>query len=453
MRRVPDHFEDRVICIIGMGYVGVTLAVAMADKGFQIYGVEKLEAVLEQFRQLKPHFFEKDLEEQLHKHLISGRIQVSSAIPARPDTSIYIVTVGTPIGPDKKIRWEPIIEVSTQLGKVMKDNDMVILRSTVKVGATRNVVLPLLQVGGARVDLAFCPERTIEGNALSELSSLPQIVSGITEFACLRAAGIFSLLTPIVVKVSSLEIAELAKLLNNTTRDLDFAFANEVALMCEALDIDVSEVVRATTLHYPRGKLAYPGPVGGPCLEKDPYILAESLEEHSVIPELALLGRKKNEELPRNAVERIHSSILEYTDGRELMNPVIAILGLAFKGKPETDDLRGSVAIPLIKELCEVFPQASIRAYDPVVCKDKSASLGLSLVQVDTLEQAFSGAHVVIIQNNHAQFQKMPIRELALSMSQPAFIYDYWNLFAERKEITRGLKYFGLGFQMEGDEA
>ncbi|MNV32656.1 UDP-N-acetyl-D-glucosamine 6-dehydrogenase [compost metagenome] len=453
MNPVSVIYEDRVIGVIGMGYVGVTLAVGLADAGFQIYGVEKAEAVLEQLHQMKPGFYEQDLEEHLIRHLKSGRIQVSRDIPADQGIRTYIVTVGTPVGPDKKIRLEPIMEVGRQLADVLKDGDMVILRSTVKVGVTRHTVLPLLQAGGASVDLAFCPERTVEGKALSELSSLPQIVSGLTESACLRAARLFSFLTPTVIKVGSLETAELAKLVSNTIRDVNFAFANEIALICEPLNINMSEIIHATTLHYPRCNLSAPGPVGGPCLEKDPYILAESLELHNVVPKLTLTGRKINEELPNRSAERIAEILRAYTEGKGTVRPEITILGMAFKGSPETDDLRGSMAFPLIEAIRKQFPDAALRIFDPVISPGKLAKLSLAGVQVaNTLEEAFKGTHVAVIQNNHPVFRSMPLHQLAGTMDSPAIVYDFWNLFQGRDDDVRQFKYIALGARMDGEE-
>ena len=208
MNRHLDCYRDNVICIIGMGYVGVTLAVALADAGLTIVGVEINESILEQLTLLRPSFFEENLEEHLHRHLVSGRITVSRTIPRKETISVYIVTVGTPVNQDKKINLEPIITVSKQIAEVIKPDDLVILRSTVKVGVTRNVVLPILTERHARVHVAYCPERTIEGKALAELNSLPQIVSGLNDESLMRASALFQQLTRTIVPAESLEAAE-----------------------------------------------------------------------------------------------------------------------------------------------------------------------------------------------------------------------------------------------------
>ena len=143
------------------------------------------------------------------------------------------------------------------------------MRSTVKIGTTRNLVHPVLEASGKRFDLAFCPERTVEGQALEELRWLPQIVGGETLDVTVRAGQLFQFLTPTVVRVSSVETAEMVKLVDNSQRDVHFAYSNEVARVCDVIGISAAEVIQAGKRGYPRTNLPMPGPVGGPCLEKD----------------------------------------------------------------------------------------------------------------------------------------------------------------------------------------
>ncbi|WP_134699065.1 nucleotide sugar dehydrogenase [Ammoniphilus sp. YIM 78166] len=443
MNCIPQHFRDRTICIVGLGYVGLTLAVAMANKGFNIIGVEISSIIRDRLLQKKTIMFEKDLDDHLKRHLCSGRIRVYEKIPKIPEISVYIISVGTPLGINKQIELSALGKVCEQIRDVIKNGDLVILRSTVKVGTTRKFVKPIFEGTGVSFELAFCPERTVEGKALIELNSLPQVVSGLTDSACLRVAELFGFLTPTVVKVANVETAELVKLVNNTQRDVLFAFANEVAMMCEVLGVNVTEVVHAAVTHYPRGILPLPGLVGGPCLEKDPYILAESLKQYGYQPQLTLTARKWNEDLPMQTVKKIKTEFDMIIEQDLLAAPVISILGLAFKGNPETDDLRGTMAIPLIAALKESFPGSYIQGYDPIVDGKKISALGIKPIQ--TLEEAFSGSNIVIIQNNNPLFQKMPIHLLAKSMSKPSLIYDYWNLFSSSNELLQGIKYIALG--------
>lgn len=435
---IPTDFEDTQICIIGLGYVGLTLAVALANCGFRVHGVETNQVVLDSLEKGKAHFWEVNLDTNLAEHLHNGQITFSREInPAFPAT-VYIVTVGTPISGDKRTKSEGLIAVTNAIGSVLKAGDLVILRSTVKVGTTRTLVAPILDKCGVAYDLAFCPERTLEGKALLELSTLPQVVGGLNYRSTFRASQVFSFLTPSVVRVHDPETAEMVKLVNNTQRDFVFAFANEVAAMCDALGISAIEVIRSGNLGYPRAGLPFPGPVGGPCLEKDPYILAEGLEQTGFTPHLSIAARKWNEELPSRVVTNIGRRL------RDRKPSQIAVVGVAFKGQPATDDLRGSLAIPLIERLKGSYPDANYVGWDPVVKADAIAEIGLSPAK--SLEAAFENSDVVIIQNNHEVFSRADLTSLSARLSVGGMIYDLWNLHDPRQLSLAGdASYLALG--------
>lgn len=283
------------------------------------------------------------------------------------------------------------------------------------------MVRPILEASGQRADLAFCPERTIEGKALEELRTLPQIVGGGDEDAAVRAAQLFSLITPTVVRVRDLETAEMIKLINNTQRDLLFAFANEVAAICDDIGVSAAEVVRAGNMGYQRASMPLPGPVGGPCLEKDPYILAESTVDPDDIARLALLGRRVNEELPGLAMKQVARL--------GLPGPVskVAIFGLAFKGRPETSDLRGTPAVKLIAEVRAAYPEAALVGYDPAVPAADVEGLGIAAAA--SAGEAAADADLILFQNNNPQFEQLDLDALAARMKSGGLIYDFWNQF------------------------
>ncbi len=439
---LPDSFGDRNICIVGLGYVGLTLAVAMAEAGFRVYGVEINPATLACLEEGRAHFAEYGLNDRLAAQVEKERLTFSATMPAPEASSVYIVTVGTPVGEDKRTNFTSLKAVTRDIAGVLKHGDMVILRSTVRAGTTSGFVLPELEATGKKFDLAFCPERTLEGRALVELVTLPQIVGGTTEHATFRASQLFSMLTPTIIRVRNAETAELVKLINNTQRDLMFAFANEVAALCDAIGVSAHEVIASGNVGYARANLPLPGPVGGPCLEKDPYILAEGLEPHGFVPKLALAGRRWNQELPERSVLQIVEAYRKATD-----NPVtrVAVLGLAFKGRPETDDLRGTMAIPIIAALRAAFPGAEIMGWDAEASRDAVQSLGVTACASPA--EAARGASIVVMQNNHPALEKLKLPELAREMSGPGLIYDFWNQHRRLEEdaLAGGIRYVALG--------
>jgi len=417
--------RDQRVCILGMGYVGLTLAVAMAERGFSVIGLEKNPVILELLQRGKAHFFEVGLEVRMARVVASGALRFArssdeAAWDAPP--SVFLITVGTPLGKDGAPRMDMVEGVTREVARCMPDDAIVVLRSTVKLGTSRKVVLPILERSGKRFQLAYCPERTIEGKALEELAHLPQIVGGLDDEDAWRAAHVFQRITPTIVRVSSLEAAEIIKLLDNSYRDLFFAFGNEVALLCDEAGLDGVEVIRAANMGYERTNLALPGFVGGPCLQKDPHILLSSLAEVGHKPQMIAAARALNEALPEHVIRMILTDL-----PREKLptKAVITVCGLAFKGRPETDDLRGTPAIELITALKRTFPNAVLRGHDFAVSADAIAGLGL---EPATLDGAFDGASLVIVANNNARYQWVDLDKLSSKMAKPGMVFDAWSV-------------------------
>jgi UDP-N-acetyl-D-mannosaminuronic acid dehydrogenase len=333
----------------------------------------------------------------------------------------------------------------------MRDGALVILRSTVKLGTARAVVAPVLRASGRPFDIAVCPERTLEGRALIEVREIPQIIGADTPEIRDRCSRIFGALTPTTVTLSSLEAAELTKLIDNTYRDVMFGFANEVARICSHTGLSALEVIRAGRYGYPRTNVALPGPVGGPCLEKDAHILVESAREAGIELNMAAAGRTINERQPAETIGLLRARCAA-TPGFAAA-PVISVAGLAFKGFPPTDDLRGTMARPIIAAIREEFPHATIRGYDPLVAP-AAAREAFDIDTVPDLGQAFAGADIVILANNHYELQRMDVAAFAQRMRAPGFVYDYWNLHDDiDRAMPKDISYLGLGAEKYGMSA
>lgn len=438
---LPRNFHDTDVTIVGLGYVGLTLAVALADAGFRVRGVERDRRVLACLAEGRAHFSEVGLNARLALQIEKGRLTFSESLAEDSASTVYIVTVGTPVGEDKRTKFDAIRAVMDAICDRLRDDDLVVLRSTVRVGTTRDVVAPMLDRTGRRYDLAFCPERTLEGRALLELRTLPQVVGGMTDRATFRAAQMFSFLTPSIVRVSSTEAAEMVKLINNTQRDYIFAFANEVAEMCDAVGVSAHEVISGGNLGYARANLPLPGPVGGPCLEKDPWILAEGLEQRGYRPGLSLAGRQFNEAMPERTADQLACAFGALGRAPDR----IAVLGAAFKGRPETDDTRGSLFGPVVAALRGRFPEVSVVGWDPIVTPTAVAALGVEAAE--SVEDAFTGASLVVLQNNHEAFARLPLARLSGLMRAPGIIHDLWNQqpTLEPGELADGVAYRPFG--------
>jgi len=433
----------RHVTVVGLGYVGLTLAATMAEAGFQVTGVEVMDSVRESLLEGKPHFHEIGLE-ALFRHHLGKNLEI---VPEPPRASeIYIIAVGTPIRADHSPVLEHLQEAAKQVGEVLSHGDLVVLRSTCPVGTSRNVVLPILEKTsdmrcGRDFYLAFAPERTVEGKALFELRTLPQIIGGFDRNALDMATSLFRELTTQIITVSSLEAAEMVKLVNNSFRDVTFAFANELATVCESYNLNTSEVVRAANEGYPRNQVPVASPgVGGPCLIKDPYIFVEAARMAGIQRSLTLHGREINEAMPALIVKKIVRHLGQI--GKAPERSVFFFIGFAFKGEPETSDMRDSTTLEVLNLLKPC--SSEVRGYDPVISSSEIEQLG---VKACTITDGFEGADCAILLNNHRSYAQIDIYTCLAGMNRPALYVDCWNIFSPEdvKQID-GITYLGMGF-------
>jgi UDP-N-acetyl-D-mannosaminuronic acid dehydrogenase len=428
------------INIVGLGYVGQTLAVVLADVGFKVYGSEKDEKVVEAIKKCESHIKEPGINLLLKKHL-GKNIFVGKPEEMYPnDVDAFIIAVTSPI--DKTTK-QPNMEIVKSAVREIKDflrpGQCVFLRSTVPVGTTRDIVKPILEESGLKAGedfyLAFTPERTAEGTALRELRILPQIIGGINDKSVDEAAKIFRRTTPTILCVSSLEAAELIKLLDNSYRDLRFAYANEIAKYCEKVGLNAFEVVTAANQGYPRNNIPVPSPgVGGACLSKDPYILIDCAKKVGEDLKLVARAREVNEQMTKHMVEELKKH-------GALKGKKIFIAGFAFKGQPETNDMRDSPTLDLVKHLS--LENVSIIGFDPHVEEHKIRSLGVK--HVKTIEDGIKDVDVAVFMTNNESFSDLDVKETFGGMKKGGIIYDGWGLFKKQEVESLGLIYKGVG--------
>jgi len=445
MNFLEQDLYEKKICVIGMGYVGLTLALTFSDIGFKVIGIEKREKVIEKLKQGKSHFYEKGLGEILQRELGKG-FDFKTSIE-EPLSDIYIVAVGTPIDNDKKPNYQDLKNVSEMLGKVLKRGDLVVLRPTIPPGTARNFVLPILEEksslrGGKDFFLAMVPERTIEGKAIEELRTLPQVIGGLGEKCGLLAAKLFEKITPKIIMVDSLETAEMVKFINNTFRDLKFAFSNEIALICSKFNLDTKKVIEAANFGYPRGGVPFPSPgVGGYCLTKDAYLLIDALEKKDFKPKLIPVSRLVNEAMPSFVAKQVERFFRKFKP-KNLENGKIYILGFAFKGKPETSDIRFSPTLDVVNLLLPKFK--NIWGYDLVVKKSVIENFG---VRYAYFKEGFEDADCIIIMNNHPDFASLDVVRYLQITKKPVLFFDTWRLHDPQKVFkVKEVKYTNLGF-------
>lgn len=427
------------VCVIGLGYVGLSLAVTLAEKGFRVFGIEKNEEILNQLKRGKPHFHEKGLKELILKYS-DKFFFLSHDIPKEQKMDCFIIAVSTPIDKTtQKPEMEYIIRAIKEIIPHLESGQLIILRSTIPVGTTRKVVLPMLQEKCKNFYLSFCPERTAEGKALIELKTLPQIIGGIDRKSVDVSAELFSKISPSIVKTDSLETAEIVKLVNNSYRDMIFAYANQIALICKSLGLNAEEVISAANFGYPRSNVQKPGVVGGFCLEKDPHILISS---SNCDCKLIKAAKEINEGIPFHILERIKEYLKD--KNKSPKEAKIFISGFAFKGQPETDDIRSSQAVKL-SSLLQESGISNIFGHDFIVPEGVIKSFG---IEPCSLDGGFKDADVIVFMNNHKKYDDVKIGSLTKKMKKDGFIFDGWQVFYNSlKDIPVGIIYESIGFK------
>ncbi len=427
------------IAIVGLGYVGVTLAVTLADRGFPVWGYDHNQEVVKKLRQGKSHLFEPGVEELLQLHL-GVRLSVHDHLPDH-FSGILILCVSTPVSSSKAADLSHLQAATEAAAECMTDGALVILRSTVPIGTCRELVLPILRSRHREVRLAFCPERTIQGRALEELRELPQVVGALDEASAEHAVELWKQVTPRVIRVSSLEAAEMVKLANNCHTDVLYSFGNEIALMACRLGLDPMEIIQASNAGYPRPQLARPGFVAGPCMSKDPYLLISTLKETGYDPQLLLAARRLNERLPEEVGRHFIENLRKCTG--ELQDAKVLICGFAYKGWPVTDDVRGTP----VNSILSILRQHPLRLYghDYLVSPETIKTYGASpILEIDS---GFDGARGVLFVNEHPEYSKLQMAELAKRMQRPALVYDCWRMLDKQfAQTIQGITYAGIGY-------
>jgi UDP-N-acetyl-D-mannosaminuronic acid dehydrogenase len=424
--------------VVGLGYVGLTLAVALAHRGIGVHGVDKSPHVLDALRKGRPHLFEPGLEEGLAQW-IGSRIHVADELPAG-EVDVAVICVSTPVDlKTQRPQLDNLKSAARHVAERGRPDTLVVVRSTVPVGASRGIVLPELAARWPAPRLAFAPERTIQGQALRELEELPQVVGGLDAASASAAVDLFAGLTRRVVRASSLEAAELVKLVNNCHTDLIYGYGNEVALLAQRFGLDPLEVIHCANVEYPRPDLAKPGFVGGGCLSKDPYILLSAAAATGYTPYLVGAARRLNEDLPVRVAERIVTLIRSARGRAE--GARLAVLGWAYKGWPPTDDMRGAAVTPMLP----LFRAAGLelRGHDYLVAPDVIAGLGAVPVSV---EAAFAGADAVLVTVNHPEYAKLDLAPLLATLRRPAVVFDSWRILDEETVRHAGAGYAAIGY-------
>ncbi|MDQ0300703.1 UDP-N-acetyl-D-glucosamine dehydrogenase [Salibacterium salarium] len=358
---VPAHTR---VGVVGLGYVGLPLALLFLQKGYQVTGLDIDKKKINDLQKSVSHI--PDIEDDELKHaLSSGGLTFTANYDLTASLDIIVVCVPTPLSSEGQPDLKYLKSVSEQLGPRLRRNQMVIIESSTYPGTTREVVQPLLELSKLRVgeefSLGYSPERIDPGNKTMKVEHIPKVVSGVTE-NCLRSVTTFyENIFEDVVPVPSVEIAELSKLLENSYRFINISFINEVAMLCDKLNINVWEAITAANTKPYGFHPFYPGPgIGGHCIPVDPLYLYWAGNEHGFHNKFLSLAEQTNNYITLYVLEQIKERI-EKEKG--IANAKILLCGISYK--KDSNDLRSSPGIKMLKYFTKLG--ADVEYHDPFV--------------------------------------------------------------------------------------
>jgi UDP-N-acetyl-D-mannosaminuronic acid dehydrogenase len=407
----------------------------LASKGFYVIGVDNDVTKVDAINDGGCYIREPGLDLMIRDVVSKGLLRATTdTVRAVKSSDAVIIAVPTPVK-SGVVDFSYLKSALESVREGLHRGLLVVIESTVPPGTTVGFAKPLLEESGFRVEedffLAHVPERIAPGRAVEELLSAPRVVGGVGPSSTEKAIELYSRVNPRLLPTDA-TTAEFVKLIENAYRDLNIAFANLLALIAERIGVDVYEAIRLANTH-PRVNVHLPGAgVGGPCLTKDPYMLA-SLARDFWGSELILLARRLNEHMPLHVVELVERALEE--EGVQLRGARVAVLGAAYKGG--VDDTRESPSRRVVQEL--LGRGASVVVFDPYTGETFGAERAASL------EDAVRGADAVVIVTDHPEFRSLDLERLG-ELVRRRVIVDGRRVVEPHRAAERGFKYYGVGY-------
>jgi len=412
------------ICILGMGYIGLPTACMMANNGFSVLGIDVNDEIINKLNSGHLHIEEPDLEEVFKKAFNEKKLSVSKQVEK---CDVYIIAVPTPVKKNNKAELKYVVEAAEMIRDFVSEGSLVILESTSPPGTTRNIVGDIITkktglIAGKDYFLAFCPERVLPGKIIYELINNDRVIGGIDEKSANLAKEVYGSFVKGNMHLTTLETSEFVKLAENTYRDINIAFANEIADICEDYKINVWDVIKFANMH-PRVNILNPGPgVGGHCIAIDPWFILENINRKDTLIEKC---RNINNARPYIISKKILNIL------NESKNPKVTIFGITYK--ENVGDTRESPAL----EIMEVLTKngVNVNVYDPVVTNFKG--------KLQNLEDSLKDSDLLLLFVGHEQYKSVSLNYIA-GLMRNKNIFDTRNFYSQAEVEKTGLKYFRI---------
>jgi len=439
----------RKIVVIGMGYVGIPCAALLADvEGNDVTGLQRRSKrsgwKIDVLNRGESPFEgnEPGLSELIARVVKNGTFRATEDVDALKDADVILIDVQTPTDEQNIPQYTSLREVSASIGQLMKKGTLVIVESTVAPGTTQNIVQSIIEEhsglkGGVDFDLVFSYERVMPGKLIHNIVNLPRVLGGITPQSAERARDLYSGIVKAKIRVTDVLTAEISKTIENAYRDVNIAFANEMALVCESMGVNIFEV-RDIVNELDSRNLHIPGAgVGGHCLPKDPWLLRHGLYKYGawhVEPEFISLARRINNHMPIHMAYLVENALK--SRGRAVRDSIVTILGIAYL--ENSDDTRNTPAGPLMFNL--QAKGAKLRLHDPFV---REWDLAVTDLERD-LTKAATGSDCLVLVTKHAEYFDIDLKKLSKVMRTPVLV-DGRNVFDQAAVGAAGFEYRCIG--------
>lgn len=396
---------SQTVAFVGLGYIGLPTAVVMANSGLDVTGVDVMQEKVNSINRGEVTIVEPGLEEALSEALESGRFRATTEMPS---ADAYVIAVPTPFTEGHAVDMKFIYSAAESIAPKLTGGELVVLESTSPPRTTEKMAQRILELRpdlhadgeegeGGTIYFAHCPERILPGQALEELRTNDRIIGGMTPEATARAKEIYASFCDGELLETNDRTAEMAKLTENSFRDVNIAFANELSLICDELDISVWELIELAN-HHPRVNILQPGPgVGGHCIAVDPWFIVSTAPKTA---NLIRTAREVNETKPEWVLAKIREAVSNH-GGR----PTIALFGLAFK--PNIDDLRESRALLIAERVAGEFNDLPILAVEPNINDLPARISRFQNVSLTAYNEAMNVADIVVLLVDHHQFVEL----------------------------------------------
>ena len=403
---MPSTGKNKLVCVLGLGYIGLPTASVLAANGYRVIGVDVNPHVVETINRGEIHIEEPGLEMMVQAAVKSGRLE---AVTEPVEADIFIIAVPTPITETKTADMNFVKAAAKAIVPHLKPGNLVLLESTSPPGTTRDLVAPILAESeleiGRELFVAHCPERVLPGKILQELIENHRVIGGLTPTCADQARALYATFVAGQIHLTDATTAEMVKVMENTYRDVNIALANELARLSEGLSISAWDVVRLANLH-PRVNLHQPGPgVGGHCISVDPWFIVEQAPETA---KLIHLARQINDAVPHRVASVITSSL------EGIKDPKVTVLGVAYKGN--VDDTRESPALEVLHDLTKAGIRVGI--YDPHVQNFE--------YELQSLEDAFQDSDLAVLLAPHNEYKALEPSAIGKLMRNRA-VFDTRN--------------------------